>query len=472
MKKLLLYVSAILVVFSSCRKEEKLEVDMSKYNSDFNVQSNLDQWLTTTFVNPYNIEVIYRFNRNLTDVAKDIAPADIDRVEPVMSAVLNSYLKPYETVAGKAFIKRFCPKQYVLYGSVSYNTNGSVTLATAEGGRKVVLYDVNNFSAANVEGESGVRRKLRTIHHEFTHILNQNVVIPPEFAAINQADYFTDWTNATQNSAEIAKGFGFVSRYARSVYTEDFAEMVAHLLAQGQIWFDNYVVSAPVSAQRNLRRKEELVVQYFKDAFGINFRTLQAEVQNSLKTIYGAQDPEDLTQTFQGWLAGDKINTLAVNPTAAHYTTYGTSATFTTLWTTFKNAVNTQTPSGNRRNPQNMLLTFTSDSTMILRVNSTYFADIVAADYNFKMKIDPVTAEVVFTKALPEGTTAAHTTGQSVPFKPYFEQYLLPYLTNRVFVASWLPTGIAPTNPLYRTFAGFTDKGAATNYFYGPIVLK
>jgi hypothetical protein len=56
--------------------------------------------------------------------------------------------------------------------------------------------------------------------------------------------------------------------------------------------------------------------------------------------------------------------------------------------------------------------------------------------------------------------------------KPFFEQYLLPYFTNRIFVADWLPTGIAPTSPLYRTFAGFTEKGVTANYFYGPIVLK
>ncbi len=472
MKKILLYISAILLVFSSCTKDENLEVDMSKYNTDQNVQNDLDRWLLNNVTNPYNIDVTYRFNRNLTDVSKDISPADINKVQPVMEAVLNLYLKPYEKVAGKAFIKKFCPKQYVLYGSVAYNSNGSVTLATAEGGRTVVLYDVNNFNISDVEGEAGVRRKVRTIHHEFTHILNQNVIIPPEFAAVTQADYYSDWTNNTDNTAEIAKSFGFISRYSRSVYTEDFAEMVAHLLVPGQIWFDNYVISAPLSAQKKLRRKEELVVQYFQDAFGINFRTLQAEIQNQLKNIYGAQDPADLTQTFQAWLMKDMVSTLTVLPTAAHYTTYGSSATFNTMWTNFKNAVNTQNPSSNRRNPQSMVLTFTSDSTMTLRINSTQFADVVAADYNFKMKIDPVTAEVIFTKVLPEGTTAAHTAGKGIQFQPYFEQYLLPYFTNRVFIADWLPIGITSTNPLYRTYAGFYEKGTATNYFYGPIVLK
>jgi substrate import-associated zinc metallohydrolase lipoprotein len=474
MKRIYLYLAAVLLTLSTCKKEKALEVDMNKYNTDFNVQNNLDRWISSNINTPYNIEVIYRFDRNLTEVSKDISPVDMDKVQPVLEAVLNNYLKPYEKVAGKAFIKKLCPKQYVLYGSVSYNSNGSVQLATAEGGRKVVFYDVNNFKITDLEGESGVRRKIRTMHHEFTHILNQNVVIPPEFSEITKADYYSDWTNATLNTAEIAKSMGFVSRYARMVYTEDFAEMTAHLLVMGQVWFDNYVVSAPLSAQKKLRRKEELVVQYFQDAFGINFRILQAEVQNAMKTIYGAKDPTDLTQTFQAWLINKKVNTLTIDPTATHYTTYGSSATFNTMWNGFKNAVGTQTPTGNRRYPQTMMLTFNSDTTMTLRVNYLNNAQTqtLSADYNFNMRVNPISGEAVFSKLLPEGVTTQHGNGQTVNLKPYFEQYLLPYFTNRVFVADWLPTGITSSGPLYRTFAGFYEKGTATNYFYGSIVLK
>jgi len=474
MKKTLLYIVAVLLIFSACKKEEALKVDMNKYNSDFNAQNSTDRWLMDNVTTPYNIEVVYRFDRNLTEVSKDISPANLDKVQPVMESVLNIFLKPYEKLAGKAFIKKLCPKQYVLYGSVSYNTNGSVTLATAEGGRKVVLYDVNNFNLNDIEGDAGVRRKLRTIHHEFTHILNQNIPIPPEFAEVTKADYYSDWTNNTENTAEIAKSLGFISRYSRSVYTEDFAEMTAHLLVMGQIWFDNYVISAPLGAQKKLRRKEELVIQYFQDAFGIDFKALQVEVQNALKTIYGAQDPADLTQTFQALLLNNKVNTLAYAPTAAHYATYGSSTTFTTMWNNYANAVGTQTPTSNRRYPQNMLLTFTSDTTMTLRVNYLNNAQTstLSADYNFSMRINPVTAEVIFVKLLPEGTTTAHGNGQNSYLKNYFEMYLLPYFTNRTFVASWLPTGITATNPLYKTFAGFYEKGVTTNYFYGPIVLK
>src|SRR5690606_1456793 len=129
----------------------------------------------------------------------------------------------------------FRSKQYVLFGSVLYNSNNSVVLGTADAGRQVTLYDVNNFNVYDVNSDNGVKSKLRTIHHEFTHILNQNVIIPTEFVEVTKADYYSDWTNS-QNTETVAKSLGFVSRYARMVYTEDFAEMAAHLLVMGQGW--------------------------------------------------------------------------------------------------------------------------------------------------------------------------------------------------------------------------------------------
>lgn len=471
MKKIILYSLAIVLAsLWGCKKEEKLNVDMNSYNVDAPAQNDVDNWLSAQITNPYNIEVVYRFDRNLTDVAKDIAPVDYSKVQPMMEAVLNCYLKPYEKVAGKAFIKTLCPKQYVLYGSLSYNTNGSVTLGTADGGRKVTLYNVNNFQGN--QNPEGVRRTQRTIHHEFTHILNQNAIIPPEFQEVTGADYTEDWTNSV-NSETLAKQLGFVSRYARAKYTEDFAEVTAHLLVEGQIWFDNYVISSPIAAQAKLRRKEELVVQYFKDAFGIDFRVLQAEIQNSLKTNYNVADPTDLTQTFQAYLASNKVSTLTYTPTATHYTTYGNSTSFVNMWNSYVTAVSTQTAS-TKYIPRTLQLIFTSATTVTLRVSftSTTSTTVFNADYNFAMNVVPGNGEMVFSKILPEGVGTTYNNGQIASMKPYFEQYLLPYFTNRVFVASWLPVGITQTDPLYRTFAGFTDKGASTNYFYGPIVLK
>ena len=467
MKKTFYKLTAIVLLFAvyACNKEENLEIDLNKLNVDTYVKGPIDNWLITNLEQPFNIQTAYRFERNLTDVDRDLSPVDLDKVEPMMNAVLQTFLKPYEKIAGKTFIKTFTPKQFVLYGSPSYNTNGSITLGSADAGRTVILYEVNGLDFSNA---TDVKRKIRTIHHEFTHILNQNIVIPPAFEQISKAEYTANWIGSG-NTAAVAKELGFISRYSRSSYGEDFAEMAAHLLVEGQVYFENYLASTNEEAAAKLREKEKLVYGYFKDFYNIDFKALQNEVQNVLKTTYGATDPLDLGQTFPFLLKGAKINNLVYNPASAHYTTYGSSAAFTAVYDKYKAAL-----LANGRKLSNFQFVFSTASVMVFRVvhANAVTNQIATADYNFNYTINTNTGEVLFTKAIPEGVGVPYTNGQDPTVLPAFETIMLPYLTTKIFIASWLPAAILPTNPLYGTFAGFSVKGAPTNYFYGPIFKK
>lgn len=467
MKRTFYKLIAIVLLFAiySCKKEENLEVDLNKFNVDNYVKGPIDNWLLTNLEQPYNIQTSYRFERNLTDVDRDLSPVDLEKVEPMMNAVLQTFLLPYEKVAGKTFIKTYTPKQFVLYGSPSYNSNGSITLGSADAGRTVILYEVNGLDFNN---STDVKRKIRTIHHEFTHILNQNIVIPAAFEQISKAEYTANWTGSV-NSAAVAKDLGFISRYSRSSYREDFAEMSAHLLVEGQVFFENYLASSNEEAAAKLREKEKMVYSYFKDHYNIDFKALQNEVQNVLKTVYGATDPIDLGETFPFLLKNAKVNTLVYNPASAHYTTYGSSTEFTAVYDRYKAAI-----AANGRKLSNFQFLFSTAAKMVFRVvhSNAVTGQISTADYNFNYTINTNNGEVLFTKAIPEGTGVPYTNGQDPTVLPAFESIILPYLTTKIFVASWLPTKITPTDPLYGTFAGFSVKGAPTNYFYGPIFKK
>jgi len=290
-------VSMVFAVFLGCRKEDPLNVDISKSPVDAPAKTDLDNWIKTTLTDPYNIELIYRFDRNLTYPDRNISPVELERVVPTAEALLHTYLKVYEKVAGAKFIKTYTPKQFVLYGSPAYNSNGSITLGTAEGGRRVVLYEINEI---NFAVPAQVRRKMRTIHHEFTHIVNQNIAIPPAFEQVSKADYYSDWTNNTANSAEIARSLGFVSRYARSEFKEDFAEMGAHLIVEGQHWFDAYASGAGASGRDKLKSKEALVVEYYKQYYDIDFRKLQREFAIAVRDRY--QDPRFSAASPSRWI--------------------------------------------------------------------------------------------------------------------------------------------------------------------------
>lgn len=456
----------MLINFTSCTKEDdNLNVDLTKYNSDITVDNDIDKYLSSTFVDPYNIEVVYRYERNFTDVNRDISPVAYEKVEPMMNAVLKTFLKTYEEVAGKAFIKQYTPKQFVLYGSPSYNDNGSITLGTADNGRRIVLYELNSLDFTN---PNQVKRPIHTIHHEFTHILNQNIVIPPSFEQISKANYTADWTGAA-NTATVAKNLGFITQYARSSFGEDFAEMTSFLLVSGQVAFENYCSTTNATAAASLRAKEQLVISYFKDFYNIDFKVLQSAVQKSLKDNYNAVEPVDISNSLANKLINNKVSTIRYTVNADYLTTHGSPAPFRNI------VANIQTSFRASGFPEGIIdyveFRFTDASNVVVRFGfrTSATSGNFIADFFFGMNINPTTSEVLFTKTTVGGVHFG-TNGQI--FNAGFEANLLTYLTNRIFIADWLPTTIPSTSNLFRTFGGFSVKGAPTNFVYGPIVLK
>ncbi len=239
-------------------------------------KSTTDNWLTDNFTKPYNIEVKYRWDPFEVPLDKTLVPPLVEKVRPTMEAVKAIWIEPYIKEAGADFIKKFCPKQYILVGSANWNDNGTIILGTAEGGRKVVLYQINDFDKKNV---AGVKQMLHTIHHEFGHILNQNILYSVAFKQITPGDYTSNWYNISE---EEALNLGFVTSYAMSSADEDFVEMIATMLVEGKTAFDARVATANATAQAAIRKKEQIVVDYMNKAYGINFRSLQATTQTAI----------------------------------------------------------------------------------------------------------------------------------------------------------------------------------------------
>jgi substrate import-associated zinc metallohydrolase lipoprotein len=202
-------------------------------------------------------------------------------------------MEPYILQAGELFFKRYSPKLFVLAGSANWNMDGSITLGTAEGGRKIVLYLLNDFKnksmAGYVPSDSVIPKQMyHVIHHEFTHILDQTIRRPVAFDEVTKGFYTADWINTDDYSA---RQDGFVTAYALSSPGEDFAEMVSIMLIEGKSGFDNIVNSisgtsvrgtTAAEAQAKLRQKESIVVNYFKQSWNIDFYTLQLRVRNAI----------------------------------------------------------------------------------------------------------------------------------------------------------------------------------------------
>lgn len=250
-----------------------------------NAQTPLDTWLYERFTLPFNIEVKYRLDASEVDLYKTLTPPDPAKVEDVMDVVRKVWIDPYTSLAGDAFIKQYCPKQFVLVGSARYNFDGSITLGTAEGGRKVVLYVINKFVKTD---RYDVKEMIHTIEHEFTHILNQKVAYPAELKEVTAGGYTASWSSV---SLAEARQKGFITNYAMVSPDEDIAEMVSMMLVEGKDGYEDILTCQTTAESYALiKRKEQIVVEYFKKAFGIDLYALQTKVQEAMQVIAPVDD--------------------------------------------------------------------------------------------------------------------------------------------------------------------------------------
>ncbi len=281
MKKILSIFSIFLlsITFNGCKKETLPDTPILGLGGDTWVAGPIDEFIKTNFTDPYNIQVKYKWDPYEIAYNKNITPVLEENTIPALEAVKVIWMQPYEKVIGSAFLRKLAPKQFVLAGSAEYNSDGTITLGEAENGRKITLLVINYFEKSDV---TEVTRMLHTIHHEFGHILHQNVLYPREFKQLNPEWYTASWFNTNTATANAQ---GLVTPYAKAAADEDFVETLSFLLVEGQARFDAIVAANPGTAATILRTKESIIVDYFQKAYGIDFRALQTEVKAGIAAI-------------------------------------------------------------------------------------------------------------------------------------------------------------------------------------------
>ncbi len=353
MKKIyILSIISLISVLFSCKKSENLDREIVGLGGDTWEEGVLDKWLFTNFTAPYNINVKYRWDGTEYDLSKTLVPPRVEKVQPLMEVVKSSWIDPYADEAGQDFIKIYAPKNYVLVGSYQYNSGGTVTLGEAGGGIKVTLFNVNNFTKSD---RSVSKRVLKTIHHEFTHILNQTISFQNEFARITPTGYTADWNNTTLANANAA---GFITQYAQAAPGEDYAEMVSIMLTEGRSGYEKLIKELTVpAAVASIRKKEDMVVSYFKQAWNIDFYPLQTKVQKALNEYA----PASLV-TYLGF--GKTFSVVNINPAQ----TESLAADFLAAYNTSKAAL-LNINSTAKYELDNMTITFSSANEMLLKMN-------------------------------------------------------------------------------------------------------
>lgn len=307
------FLTVLVLSLVGCSNKDDLTYEPSPgLGGDTWTPTSIDQWIRDSLTTPFNIAVKYKWDPfELSQIDADLTPPDESKIISTLSFLKRVWIDPYNRETGSdLFVKTFAPKQLVMIGSVQFNPNNTVLLGQAEGGNTIAFLDINqNFDRNQV---SSIMRMIETSHHEFAHILHQNIIYPPEFKTIYQQyglnGYSSTWFNT---SSQEALENGYITPYASAKDNEDFVEMIANMLVLGKTKFDELVNAQNSNAQQALRAKEEIVVQYLLKNYNIDFYRLQTYVQEALSKNTSFPDLEDefgFEKTYQS---------VTVNPAGA-----------------------------------------------------------------------------------------------------------------------------------------------------------
>lgn len=277
-----LLMTLVAVTFCAC-SEEDLDAN-SIFDSETVVEQNdFDKWLLENYTTPYNINFKYRFDDKESNDNYNLSPADYDKAVALAKMTKHLWLEAYEELAGKDFIRTYCPKLMHLVGSPAYNSSGSIVLGTAEGGLKITLYNVNEIDLDNLDIDMLNYWYFKTMHHEFAHILHQTKNYSTDFNLITQSDYqSSSWVNLEDQDA---LDMGFISPYASSETQEDFVEIIAIYVTNTAEYWDNLVGSASEEGQELINQKLALVKDYMLTTWNIDMDALRDIVQRRSQEI-------------------------------------------------------------------------------------------------------------------------------------------------------------------------------------------
>ena len=248
------------------------------------VENDLDKWLNVNYVAPYNIAFKYKYEEIESDVNYYTVPAGYG--SSIKMAHLLKYLciEAYDEVAGVVFTRSYFPKMFFLIGEWEYRNNGTYILGTAEGGKKILLSGMNYLEPilAGKEREGNfifefgtdIAKNLnhyfiKTIHHEFVHIVNQTRPYSTEFKQITGADYVADsWSEEPFDKNFLLRGF--ISAYAQHSDTEDFAEMASMYIVEPEDVWNQWMKDAGEDGRAKLQQKLEIVKDYYNSVWNID----------------------------------------------------------------------------------------------------------------------------------------------------------------------------------------------------------
>lgn len=251
-----------------------------------------DKWLLENYTFPYNVEMKYKMEDIESDMKYHLVPADSAKTAKLSIIMKYLWFDAYNEVVGPDFIKENMPRTIHFIGSPAYNSEGTMVLGTAEGGLKITLYMVNSLDDETLKDYDTMNKYyFHTLHHEFTHILNQKIPYDQSYKLITESGYVSgDWYLIPDKTAHQA---GFVTPYAMVEPLEDFAEMLSSYVTMSQSEWNAILADAGTTGAASISAKLDIVRNYMQDSWNVDIDQLRAAVLRRASTL-SAVDLEHL----------------------------------------------------------------------------------------------------------------------------------------------------------------------------------
>ncbi len=245
------------------------------------LRDSLDTWLQNNYTLPYNVDFKYKMEDIEADHSYTLVPADSAKSAKLAIVTKYMWFDAYAEAMGMDFVKSYSPRIIHLVGSRAYESNGTFVLGTAEGGLKVTLYMVNELTDDVLTSyDTMTSYYFHTMHHEFTHILNQKRPYDTSFNQITESGYTsTSWYQTPDSTAH---GKGFITPYAMSEGNEDFAEMTSVYITNTPEYWQSVLDEAQRiggdEAVSALNQKLKIVRTYMQESWNCDIDYLRSVI--------------------------------------------------------------------------------------------------------------------------------------------------------------------------------------------------
>ena len=237
-------------------------------------RNTFERWLLKNYTNPYNIDFQYKLKDGETDLTYNLVPADSTKTAKLAMITKFLWFDAYNEVVGPDFLKESAPRIIVAVGSSAYTRQRTEVVGSAEGGYKVTLNKINALTDELLHDYSAMTEYyFHTMHHEFTHILNQRKPYNPAFDLVTQSGYVSgNWLNVSTRDAHRA---GFVSPYAMMNGAEDFAEMLSFYVTYTPQAWQAILDEAGTRGANLINQKLTLIKEYTQSSWGLDLDQLR-----------------------------------------------------------------------------------------------------------------------------------------------------------------------------------------------------